>query len=298
MNPSTRLRVAIQKSGRLSEKSFALLRACGLEFDWRQNKLLCACTNFPLDLMLVRDDDIAEFVTDGVCELGIVGQNMLEETLLERGERDKSGVRILEHLGFGGCRLSIALPENQSYETPQTLDGLKIATSYPATLQNFLDENNLSAEVLHLSGSVEIAPALQIADAICDLVSTGSTLRSNGLKEVQTILKSESVLIQTGHTFSAEKNDVINKLEQRLKGVLRAAKTKYIMMNAPLSALEDIKALIPGMEDPSVIPLGSSGERVAIHAVAREPDFWGTMEKLKEIGASSILVVPIEKIYA
>ena len=134
MNPSTRLRVAIQKSGRLSEKSFALLRACGLEFDWRQNKLLCACTNFPLDLMLVRDDDIAEFVTDGVCELGIVGQNMLEETLLERGERDKSGVRILEHLGFGGCRLSIALPENQSYETPQTLDGLKIATSYPATL--------------------------------------------------------------------------------------------------------------------------------------------------------------------
>jgi len=297
MNKSDRLRIAIQKSGRLSEKSFDLLRGCGFEFDWRRNHLLCACTNFPLDLMLVRDDDIAEFVADGVCELGVVGFNMLEETLLGRGDKDREGIQILERLGFGGCRLSIAIPEDQAFDGPQSLDGKSIATSYPATLQNYLEENNIQAEVIHISGSVEIAPALQIADAICDLVSTGSTLRSNGLKEVQTILKSESVLIQTSKPFSEEKQNVISRLEQRLKGVMRAAKTKYIMMNAPKDALDKIKAIMPGLEEPSVIPLGANGEKIAIHAVAHEPDFWSTMEKLKEVGASSILVVPIEKIF-
>ena len=189
MNKSDRLRIAIQKSGRLSEKSFDLLRGCGLEFDWRRNQLLCACTNFPLDLMLVRDDDIAEFVADGICELGVVGFNMLEETLLERGDKERAGVQILEKLGFGGCRLSIAIPEDQAFDGPKSLAGKSIATSYPATLQDYLNENDVQAEVIHISGSVEIAPALQIANAICDLVSTGSTLRSNGLKEVETILK-------------------------------------------------------------------------------------------------------------
>ena len=298
MNKFPRLRIAIQKSGRLSEKSFDLLRACGLEFDWRRNQLLCACTNFPLDLMLVRDDDIAQFVAEGVCELGIVGYNMLEETLLERGDSERESVNILENLGFGQCRLSIALPEEKVYDEPRTLSGMRIATSYPATLQDFLTRHGVKAEIIHISGSVEIAPTLEIADAICDLVSTGSTLRSNGLKEVQSILESQSVLVQTAFEFSTEKQNIISRLEQRLKGVMRAARTKYIMMNAPKSALEDIKGLIPGMETPSVLPLGDDTDRIAIHAVAHEPDFWSTMEKLKEIGATSILVVPIEKIFA
>ena len=290
--------MAIQKSGRLSEKSFDLLRGCGLEFEWRRNQLLCACTNFPLDLMLVRDDDIAQFVAEGVCELGIVGYNMLEETLLERGDRDRESVSILEKLGFGQCRLSIALPEDQGYEEPKTLSGMRIATSYPATLQDFLTRHGVDAEIIHISGSVEIAPALEIADAICDLVSTGSTLHSNGLKEVQTVLESQSVLVQTGQEFNDTKVEIISRLDSRLKGVMRAARTKYVMMNAPRSALEDIKRVMPGMETPSVIPLGDDSDRIAIHTVAHEPDFWSTMEKLKETGATSILVLPIEKIFA
>lgn len=290
----TRIRIAIQKSGRLNEKSMALLEQCGLEFEWAKDRLFCRCENFPIDLMLVRDDDIPEYVADGVCDLGVVGINVLEEKMLSR--KSPNDITVLKQLGFGHCRLSLAMQNDQVYNGPQSLQGLRIATTYPATLQRFLNENKVDAKVVEISGSVEVAPALQIADAVCDLVSTGSTLRSNGLKEVAPILESQSVLIRTAKTLNPEREKDITRLLTRLEGSQRAAQTKYIMMNAPLSALPAIKKLIPGMEEPSVMPLNGSKDRIAIHAVASENIFWETMEELKEAGASSILVLPIEKI--
>jgi ATP phosphoribosyltransferase len=286
-NPKRTLRIAIQKKGRLSERSVELLRKCGLDFEWRPDQLLCSCTTLPLDVMLVRDDAIPRYVAEGICELGIVGLNVLEEEARE--------VSVLQRLGFGRCRLSLAVPSAETYDGARSLSGKRIATSYPRLLERFLGKHGVVAEIVEVNGSVEIAPALRIAEVVCDLVSTGSTLLSNGLREVETLLESEGVLIQTGRPLDETKRQLIARISQRIAGVSRAAGAKYVMMNAPRDALDAIFAIMPGMESPSILPLGDD-KRVAIHAVAREPDFWSTIERLKEVGASSILVTSIEKI--
>lgn len=296
MEPQDRIRMAIQKSGRLSEKSMALLTRCGLNFEWAKDKLFSRCENFPLDLMLLRDDDIPEYVNDGVCDLGIVGMNVLEEKLLGRHDTPGDGVVTLKKLGFGNCRLSLAVPNEKEYTGLSFFKGLRIATSYPRSLSRFLRQNDIAAKIVEISGSVEVAPALKIADVICDLVSTGTTLKSNGLREVETILKSESVFIKTRQDLPPEKNKEIERLLRRMEGVMKAAQTKYIMMNAPKDALTKVQALLPGMEHPSVLPLLGDDTRIAIHAVSSEEVFWETMEKLQAVGATSILVLPIEKI--
>jgi ATP phosphoribosyltransferase len=298
MSESSQIRMAVQKSGRLSEKSFSLLQRCGLNFDLAKDRLFNRCENFPMDLMLLRDDDIPGYVNDGICDLGIVGLNVLQEKLWSQDQTDNNPVEILTKLDFGQCRLSLALPADVHYSGLSNFDGLRIATSYPATLRRFLQKNQVEAEIISISGSVEVAPALRIADAVCDLVSSGGTLRSNGLKEVQTVLESTSVLVKTTRPLSTGQQSDIDRLLQRIKGSQKAAQTKYIMMNAPRTALKAIKDLIPGMEEPSIIPLGDDGKRIAIHSVSHENIFWETMEQLKSAGASSILVLPIEKIIA
>ena len=293
-----RLAIAVQKSGRLNEKSLALLGQCGLQFDtakWKE-KLVLRASNFPVDVMMVRDDDIPEYVADGACELGIVGQNVLAERA--RSAPSGGGVDVLRELGFGRCRLSLAVPAASSFAGPRELAGKRVATSYPGVLGAFLEDQAIRAEVVTLAGSVEIAPSLHIADAVCDLVSTGSTLHSNGLREVLTVLESQAVLIGTRRPLSTAAAESREKILMRIDGVRRAASAKYILMNAPRSALPAIQKIIPGMEEPSIMPLGESGERIAVHAVAREDVFWDTIEKLKAVGASSILVLPIEKIIA
>ncbi|MBX7231239.1 MAG: ATP phosphoribosyltransferase [Bdellovibrionales bacterium] len=294
---SNRIRIAIQKSGRLAEKSIHILNKCGLDLDLRKDRLLHSCTNFPVDLMFVRDDDIPEYVADGVCEIGVVGINILEEKYLSIPDLDKKCFEILFKMGFGHCRLSLAVPDDFNYISPQSLNGLRIASSYPSCLRRFLSENKIQCEIIELSGSVEIAPNLKIADAICDLVSTGATLRSNGLKEVTTLLSSEACLVKTCKPINPEPQLTLDYLLRRLKGVLMAQRSKYIMMNAPKSSIEQIKKLIPGMEEPTIMSLTDS-EKVALHAVASEDIFWETLEKLKAVGASSILVLPIEKVIA
>lgn len=294
-----RLAVAVQKSGRLNEKSMALLAQCGLQFDavkWKE-KLILRCTDFPVDLMMVRDDDIPEYVASGICEMGIVGQNVLEERR-RAGTPGDAEVEVVRELGFGRCRLSLAVPASAPYEGPRSLDGKRIATSYPGLLGAYLEDQAVRAEVIQLNGSVEIAPSLHIADAVCDLVSTGSTLHSNGLREVQTVFESQAVLIGTRRTVSAAVEEARRKVLVRVDGVRSAAKAKYIMMNATRASLSAIQKVLPGMEEPSIMPLGASGDRIAVHAVAREDVFWDTMERLKAAGASSILVLPIEKIIA
>lgn len=295
-NQEQRLRIAIQKSGRLSEKSTSLFFKCGLDFDLHKNRLLQSSTEFPIDLMLVRDDDIPNYVADGVCDLGIVGLNVLNEMFFNNPRADKGSIEIIRKLGFGGCRLSIAAPKSFDYQGPKSLQGLKIATSYPNCLQDFLNSNGVTAEIIELGGSVEIAPALKIADCICDLVSTGSTLQSNGLVEVERLFDSEACMVMTANSLSAEKTILLNRLEQRIEGVQKAGRSKYIMMNAPKDALSQILDILPGMEEPSVMPLGTDGKKVAIHAVASENVFWETIESLKSVGANSILVLPIEKV--
>jgi len=296
MKDDTRLRIAIQKSGRLAEKSISLFTKCGLDFDLRKDRLLHVSPDFPIDLMLVRDDDIPEYVTDGVCDLGIVGENVIQEKFLSQPGADAQRIQTLINLGFGTCRLSIAVPDGFEYESPRSLEGLKIATSYPTCLQKFLLNEGVKAQILELSGSVEIAPSLKIADAICDLVSTGATLQSNGLREVTRIFTSQACLVRTGKVLSPQKMVLVERLMQRINGVLKAGRSKYIMMNALQSSLPRIRAILPGMEEPSVMPLGTDGQRVAVHAVASEDVFWETIENLKAAGASSILVLPIEKV--
>ncbi len=298
MKDENRLRVAIQKSGRLAEKSISLFMKCGLDFDLRKDRLLHFSPDFPVDLMLVRDDDIPEYVADGVCDLGIVGENVFQEKYFCKPDSVPSQVEILFKLGFGSCRLSLAVPESFHYESPRSLQGKKIATSYPSCLGKYLRSQGVDAQILELSGSVEIAPALKIADAICDLVSTGSTLQSNGLREVTEIFRSQACMVRTGRVLGPEKTVLMERLLQRVQGVFKAGRSKYIMMNAHISALPRIREILPGMEEPSVMPLGHDGQRVAVHAVASEEVFWETIEKLKAAGASSILVLPIEKVIA
>jgi len=288
-----RIRVAIQKSGRLSEKSLDLLQSCGLRFARSKDKLYWYGKDFPVDLLLVRDDDIPRMLLDGVCELGIVGENIAEEEMLEReGGEELTQVR---KLSFGGCRLSLAIPEDSPVKTASDLDGRRIATSYPALTKALLSKRGISAETVKFSGSVEIAPGLGIADAISDLVSTGTTLRANHLVELEVLFESTAALYGRLDNLTAEKQSMLDRLLARLDGVLLAVESKYVMLNAPRDAIEEITRLLPGAENPSLMNLEGAPDRVALHAVCREAVFWEHLEALKGAGASAILVLPVEK---
>ena len=288
----TRLHIAIQKSGRLSDFSRGLLKESGLRIQNGRNALTARVENFPADLMLVRDDDIPTFVGDGVCEFGIVGENVLQEFAL--GEED-ARIELVAPLGFGRCTLKLAAPESATYEGPASLHGERIATSYPRLVQRFLDRNGITATVVKMNGAVELAPRLQIARFICDLVSTGATLEANGLRAVETVFDSEAVLIRTKKPISEAKREQGARLLSRIEGVLATKESKYIMLNAPGEALREITAMLPGAEAPTILPLHGRAGHFAVHAVCQESVFWETLQKLKAAGASAILVLPIEK---
>ncbi len=292
----SRIRVAIQKSGRLSDKSLALLQSCGLSFARSKDKLFWYGQDFPVDLLLVRDDDIPRLLLDGVCELGIVGENIAEEVMLERN--GGSGLKQLRKLRFGGCRLSLAVPEDSPMTCATDLDGTRIATSYPSLTRHLLKRKGVTATIVELAGSVEIAPGLGTADAIADLVSTGTTLRANHLRELEVIYQSTAALYQGAAELSEEKQTLLERLLMRLDGVLHAAESKYVMLHAPRNAVEKITALLPGAEQPTLLTLEGNNERVALHAVCRETLFWEHLEALKAAGASAILVMPVEKMLA
>jgi ATP phosphoribosyltransferase len=288
-----RIRVAIQKSGRLSDRSLNLLQSCGLRFARSKDKLYWYGKDFPIDLLLVRDDDIPQLLINGVCDLGIVGENIAEEVLLERG--GEALLTQLRKLPFGGCRLSLAVPENSGIESAQDLDGCRIATSYPALTRSILAARGVQAETVKFSGSVEIAPGLGTADAISDLVSTGTTLRANHLVELEQLYQSTAALYGHVKRLNDEKRAMIDRLLARLDGVLLAAESKYVMLHAPRGSIEKITRLLPGAEKPSLMNLEGDNERVALHAVCRETVFWEHLEALKSAGASAILVLPVEK---
>ncbi len=294
--PKDRLRLALQKSGRLSVDSLDLLNRCGIKVKAPKEKLLLHAENFPVDLLFVRDDDIPQLVMDGVCDLGIVGENVLEETALDRAADGETNPYVVERrLDFGGCRLALAVPEERPFTTLADLAGLRIATSYPRLTKRFFQEKGLKADVVTLTGSVEIAPRLGLADAICDLVATGSTLEANRLRAVETIFKSKATLIRCDRDLDPVKRHALDLLLRRIDGVQLAAEAKYIMLHAPKAALPEIKRLLPGAENPTLLPLAGDDTKVALHAVCQEAVFWETMESLKRAGASSILVLPIEK---
>jgi ATP phosphoribosyltransferase len=291
-----RLRIAIQKKGRLSRESQDLLKKCGVKFNVMGEKLVVHSLNMPIDLLLVRDDDIPGLIMDGVVDLGFIGENELEEVRLDRKALGEDNEFVtLRRLDFGGCRLSIAIDKDETYNGPQDLAGKRIATTYPQLLKAYMDEQGVDFSTCMLTGSVEVAPRAGLADAIADLVSTGATLEANGLKEAEVIFRSKATLIQRKGEFDADKLALIDKLLTRMQGVQQAKESKYIMLHAPLEKLEQIKALLPGAEDPTVLPLSTDKQRVAVHLVSTENLFWETMEQLKELGASSILVLPIEK---
>jgi ATP phosphoribosyltransferase len=279
------LKIAIQKSGRLYEDSIKLLKECGIQLNNGQKQLKTVAENFPLEVYFLRDDDIPQYVYDGVADIGIVGENVLLEKAKE--------IDLVYRLGFGKCRLSIAVPKSLSYTSVADLNGMKIATSYAGILQQYLDENKINAEIHEISGSVEIAPGIGLADAICDLVSSGSTLFTNGLKEVEVILQSEAVLA-ANKNLSAENTDLLEKLMMRMNSVKTAKNNKYIMLNAPNSQLQNIFTLLPGMKSPTVVPLAETGWS-SVQSVVNENDFWEVIEKLKQYDAQGILVLPIEK---
>ena len=280
-----KLKIAIQKSGRLSESSLKLLKECGIEFDNGLNKLKAEAYNFPLEVFFLRDDDIPQYVEDGVADIGIVGENVL----LEKNKN----VKTVERLGFGKCRLSIAVLKDKKYKSIKDLEGLRIATSYSTILAKYLKKNKITADIHEISGSVEIAPGIGLADAICDLVSSGSTLFTNGLKEVEVILKSEAALI-ANKNLSAEKLTVLEKLLFRVNALRAAKNNKYILLNAPNEKLSTICKILPGMKSPTILPLVEKGWS-SVHSVVQEDKFWEIIEKLKANGAQGILVVPIEK---
>ena len=287
-----RLHLAIQKSGRLSDFSRDLLRDAGLRIQKTRNELSARIENFPIDLMFVRDDDIPTFVSDGVCEFGIVGRNVLEEFAAGQAE---PGFELVAPLGFGRCSLKIAAPERLDYQGPQSLAGARIATSYPRLLRAYLDRNGVEAKVVEMNGAVELAPRLGIASFVCDLVSTGATLEANGLRPVETVLDSEAVLIRTRKPLEGSKAEAGEMLLRRIDGVLATQESKYIMLNAPEEALDRISAILPGAEAPTIIPLVGRPGHFAVHAVCKESVFWETLQELKGAGASAILVMPIEK---
>lgn len=291
----SRLRVAIQKSGRLSERSLDLLKNCGVQFSRSKDKLFWYGKDFPVDLLLVRDDDIPRLLLDGVCDLGFVGENIAQEVMLERN--GGGGLNCLRKLGFGQCRLSIAVPEEMEISECSQLEGLRIATSYPELTRELLEQKGISTRIVELSGSVEIAPSLGTADAISDLVSTGTTLRANHLRELEVIFESQAALFGREGEIAADKQALLQQLLARLEGVIQASTSKYVMLHAPRDALAQVTALLPGVEHPSIMPLEGS-DRIAIHAVCGEAVFWEHLEALKAVGASAILVLPVEKMLA
>jgi len=278
------LRIAIQKSGRLYDDSISLLKECGIDLRNVKDRLKTESDNFPLEVFFLRDDDIPQYVEDGVADIGIVGQNVLYEKRKE--------AEIIEELGFGKCRLALAINRNEEY-VANYLQGKRIATSYPALLQKYLDENKITAEIHEISGSVEIAPGIGLAEVICDLVSSGSTLFMNGLKEVETILESQAVLVRN-KSLDKEHLELVNKLLFRIRSVKKAKRNKYILLNAPNDQLSKIFELLPGMKSPTVLPLAEEGWS-SVHSVLSEDEFWEKIEQLKAAGAQGILVVPIEK---
>lgn len=294
-----RLKLAVQKSGRLTEPSLELLKSCGLKLSRGRDQLMGFGENMPLDVLFVRDDDIPDLVQEDVCDLGLVGRNVLEEKRLELISRGHAAnFTELRTLEYGRCRLSLAVPEGFSYEGARSIAGKRIATTYPFTLERYLRERNITADIVTLSGAVEIAPRLGRADLICDLVSTGSTLSANHLREVETVLESQALLIRTPVALSAIKQEWVERLLMRIDGVQQVKESKYIMLHVPRSKLNEIKKLLPGSESPTVIPLDGPGDKVAVHAVCRENVFWETLESLKAAGASSVLVLPVEKMLA
>jgi ATP phosphoribosyltransferase len=281
----TKLRIAIQKSGRLNDDSVKLLKDCGIDLKNGVNKLKTEADNFPMEIYFLRDDDIPQYVEDGVADIGIVGENVVYEK--------NKNIQVIEHLGFGKCRLSIAVSRSEKYSGIEYLSNKRIATTYPVIVQKFLDDNRINAEIHEISGSVEIAPGIGLADAIVDLVSSGSTLFMNGLKEVETVLRSEAVLINTPD-LSPEKKQILDKFLFRIRAVKKAKNNKYILLNAPNDKVQEIISLLPGMKSPTVLPLAQPGWS-SVHSVLSENEFWDIIEKLKEAGAQGILVIPIEK---
>lgn len=281
----TQLKIAIQKSGRLHEDSIKLLKECGIDIENGVNKLKAVATNFPLELFFLRDDDIPQYVEDGVADIGFVGENVVYEKAKK--------VEVAYALGFGKCRLSFAVKKSEIFTGSNYLSGKKIATSYPVLVQKYLDEHKIKAEIHEISGSVEIAPGIGLADVICDLVSSGSTLFMNGLKEEETILSSQAVLIKRSNLNTAI-SDILERLMFRIESVKKAKKNKYVLLNAPNENLEKIVSLLPGMKSPTVVALATPGWS-SVHSVIAESEFWEIIEKLKQAGAEGILVVPIEK---
>lgn len=280
-----KLKIAIQKSGRLYDDSVKLLKDCGIDLKNGVNKLKTESDNFPMEVYFLRDDDIPQYVEDAVADIGIVGENVL----YEKGRK----VDIVEHLGFGKCRLAVAVGRSESYDGVGYLNGRRIATTYPLLVRQFLEKNKVDAEIHEISGSVEIAPGIGLADAIVDLVSSGSTLFMNGLKEVETVLQSQAVLVRNGG-LGKDQQQLLEKFLFRIRAVKKARNNKYILLNAPNGKLQEIISLLPGMKSPTVLPLAEPGWS-SVHSVLNENDFWDIIERLKEAGAQGILVVPIEK---
>ncbi|PUZ30418.1 ATP phosphoribosyltransferase [Chitinophaga costaii] len=282
---SAKLKIAVQKSGRLHDDSMKLLKECGIDVNNGVNRLKTEASNFPLELFFLRDDDIPQYVEDGVADIGIVGENVVFEK--------QKQVKVVEKLGFGKCRLSVAVPKSMEYNGVNDLQQLRIATSYPVIVANYLEQHHVKADIHEISGSVEIAPGIGLADAICDLVSSGSTLFMNGLKEVEVMLQSEAVLV-AGSKLSDDQQQLLDKLLFRMRAVRKAKNNKYILLNAPNYNLEKIISLLPGMKSPTVLPLAEEGWS-SVHSVLNENEFWDIIESLKAAGAQGILVVPIEK---
>jgi ATP phosphoribosyltransferase len=280
-----KLKIAIQKSGRLYDDSVRLLKDCGIDLKNGVNKLKAECDNFPMEVYFLRDDDIPQYVEDAVADIGIVGENVLYE-------KNKKTV-IVEQLGFGKCRLSVAVGRGETYEGVEYLNGKRIATTYPELVRQFLDKNGIRAEIHEISGSVEIAPGIGLADAIVDLVSSGSTLFMNGLKEVETILRSQAVLVRN-ERLGLDQQQLLERFLFRIRAVKKARNNKYVLLNAPNDKLPEIIQLLPGMKSPTVLPLAEPGWS-SVHSVLSENDFWEIIERLKDAGAQGILVVPIEK---
>lgn len=299
MTTTNRLRIALQKKGRLSKDCNELLKQCGVKINWNEQRLIAYAENMPIEILRVRDDDIPGLVFKGVVDLGIIGENVLEEEELGRLARgEKIEYKKLRTLDFGGCRLSLAIDRDRTYNGVQDFVNSRIATSYPNLLKRYMNEKGVAFKSTLLNGSVEVAPSAGLADAICDLVSSGATLEANGLKEVEVIYQSKACLIQRAEPLSTEKQALVDRLLTRIQGVQQAAESKYIMLHAPKDKLKEITALLPGVENPTILPLANDSARVAMHVVSQENLFWETMEQLKEMGASSVLVLPIEKMLA
>ena len=279
------IRLAIQKSGRLNNDSLSLLKDCGINIENGKDQLKTSATNFPVEVFFLRNGDIPQYLRDGVVDLAIVGENLLEE----KG----SDLEIIEKLGFSKCRVSIALPKEVQFENISDLNNKRIATSYPNTVRTFLKKNNINAELHIINGSVEIAPNIGLADAICDIVSSGSTLFKNNLKEVLLIAKSQAVLVKSNE-LTNEQIEILNKLLFRLKSVIRAKKSRYILLNAPNEKINAISSILPVLKSPTVLPLAQKGWS-SMHSVINSEDFWEVINQLKENGAEDILVCPIEK---